>query len=389
LSFFRKFVVGRVAIDASNIIRGGGITHLRNIIDACRLEEPGVESVHIWGDQRLEVQVGSKTNVVWHSPRWVSARYLRFVAAQLIFPFSAWWERCEIILAPGGTVPLLGLRPAVAICQNLLPFDANATNLFGRWSSMAFKMRVLRIVHSVSFYRAAGVIFLTEFARDKVVDGTPLPIRHSAVIPHGIESRFFRKLRTRSEAEFSSPVKLIYVSIFLPYKHQLEVLKALKSFGSERVGPPLEMTFVGDFNTPYGMEVLDYYNSNDFYNCSVRFAGEVDNPSVDSLYDGKDAIIFASSCENLPMILMEGMASGLPVLCSCNEPMASVVGDSAILFEPKDPESIEMALRNFVANQDFFSENEESEVLASKYSWSKCANLTFRRALQWSRANGK
>jgi len=43
-----------------------------------------------------------------------------------------------------------------------------------------------------------------------------------------------------------------------------------------------------------------------------------------------DLFIFASSCENMPNTLLEGMASDLPIACSNRGPMPEVLRDGGV-----------------------------------------------------------
>ena len=54
--------------------------------------------------------------------------------------------------------------------------------------------------------------------------------------------------------------------------------------------------------------------------------------------------IFASSCENMPITLIEGMASGLPIACSDRGPMPEVLQDGGVYFNPEDCKSIVFAI---------------------------------------------
>ena len=45
--------------------------------------------------------------------------------------------------------------------------------------------------------------------------------------------------------------------------------------------------------------------------------------------------IFASSCENMPITLIEGMASGLPIACSDRGPMPEVLQDGGCILTQK------------------------------------------------------
>ena len=48
-----------------------------------------------------------------------------------------------------------------------------------------------------------------------------------------------------------------------------------------------------------------------------------------------DIFLFASSCENLPITVLEGMISGKPIASSNRGPMPEVLHDGAFFFDPK------------------------------------------------------
>ena len=83
-------------------------------------------------------------------------------------------------------------------------------------------------------------------------------------------------------------------------------------------------------------------------------------------------------CENLPNILLEGMASGLPIACSDRGPMPELLGDSAVYFNPELQSSIEDALEILMNSPELRHKlSEKSYQLSQKYTWDKCAEQTF------------
>src|SRR5207253_11491672 len=77
----------------------------------------------------------------------------------------------------------------------------------------------------------------------------------------------------------------------------------------------------------------------------IHALGEVQYDQLHRLYAAADIGVFASSCENMPNILLEGMASGLPMACSNLGPMPEVLGDAGIYFNPERPDEIAAAIR--------------------------------------------
>ena len=81
----------------------------------------------------------------------------------------------------------------------------------------------------------------------------------------------------------------------------------------------------------------------------------------------------------MPNILIELMASGLPITCSNFGPMPEVLGDAGIYFNPESPLEIRDALMKLLDSPELrASLASKSFEKAKKYSWSLCADKTFQ-----------
>ena len=88
--------------------------------------------------------------------------------------------------------------------------------------------------------------------------------------------------------------------------------------------------------------------------------------------------IYASTCENQPIILLEAMASGLPIVSSNYGPMPEVLKDSSIYFNPEDINSITNAIKIYLDNfQLRYTNSEKSLNLSKTYSWDISSKNTF------------
>src|SRR5262249_3464597 len=87
---------------------------------------------------------------------------------------------------------------------------------------------------------------------------------------------------------------------------------------------------------------------------------------------------FASSCENMPNILLEAMSAGLPIACSKLGPMPEVLGDAGEYFDPENPAEIAVAIEKLVRSPDLRERNAALAVGRSQQlSWERCARETF------------
>jgi glycosyltransferase involved in cell wall biosynthesis len=110
----------------------------------------------------------------------------------------------------------------------------------------------------------------------------------------------------------------------------------------------------------------------------VHYLGAVPYGDLHTIYSKADLCLFASSCENMPNILVEKMASGLPIACSNRGPMPEVLGDAGVYFDPESPHDIERALQELIDSPDLrVTKSKASFARAQAYSWARCAKETF------------
>lgn len=366
-----------LGIDASNIRAGGGVTHLVELLRAADPFVHGFKQVIVWGSIATLAKIDDRD-------------WLHKVNDPLLdcgLPYRVFWQRlrlrklaeqagCNVLFVPGGS-DASGFKPMVAMSQNLLPFEWRETRRYG-WSLLTLKFLLLRWTQSRSFRKANGVIFLTEYARDAVLKVIGKLEGKSVIVPHGINPRFAALPRPqRAFIDFTEgqPCRVLYVSVVDVYKHQWQVAEAVArlrlqgvSVVLELVGPPAD-----------GMDRLkETLNRVDPERSFINYRGAVPYEKLDAIYAAADICVFASSCENMPNILLEGMASGLPMACSEMGPMPEVLGDAGVYFDPEDADSIAAALRKLIESPELRARVACAAFdQAQAYSWERCANDTF------------
>lgn len=366
-----------LGIDAFNISTGGGVTHLVELLGAADPVAHGFHRVIIWSStQTLEkindrdwlikvrdplLDQGLLSRVFWN----------RFRQRQL-----ASQANCDVMFLPGGSDES-GFVPTITMSQNLLPFEWRELKRYGL-SSYAVKLLFLRWVQRRTFRRADGVIFLTDYARSVIKEVTGELQGECPIIPHGINRRFMkspREQRPRADFTENRPCRVLYVSIVDVYKHQWHVAKAVAILREE--GIPIALELVGP--PAKGIKQLRRaMRQLDASGTFITYRGAVPYDKLDAIYAGADICVFASSCENMPNILLEGMAGGLPMACSRTGPMPEVLNDAGVYFDPEDARSIAHALRELISSQDMRVRLAQTAfVRAQSYSWKRCANDTF------------
>jgi glycosyltransferase involved in cell wall biosynthesis len=263
--------------------------------------------------------------------------------------------------------------------RNMLPFEASEARRYGL-SRARLRLLLLRFLQGRTFGTADGVIFLTQYARETITRTLNSIPGETTVIHHGVDERFYRAPREQRDIdEYSdkNPFHVLYVSTVDVYKHQWQVVEAVA--GLREKGYPLQLTFIGSAY-PSALERLkNAMDRRADHNGFISYLGAVPYAELADYYHGADAFVFASSCENLPNVLLEAMAAGLPIACSNRGPMPSIAGDSVVYFDPIEPTEIAASLESLISDAALRSAMaRDAFERARHHSWTACADETFR-----------
>lgn len=367
-----------VGIDGTNLRRGGGVTHLVELLAAADPARQGINKVVIWAGSQTLAALANRPWLDKRNPPELNQGLLHRIAWQRFqLSKAAFAAHCDLLFIPGGSYAG-NFRPIVTMSRNLLPFEFDELWRYGgSWTTL--KMLLLRWTQSRAFRQADGVIFLTEAAKSSVLRVTGPLSAPCPIIPHGLNPRFRmapKAQRLIDSYDHEHPYRVIYVSIIDQYKHQWQVVEAMAALRSE--GWPLALDLVGPAYPPALARLHAALARHDPQGEWVRYHGAVAYEVLHTLYAQADLGLFASSCENMPNILLETMAAGLPVACSDRGPMPEVLGDAGVYFDPERPADIARALRELITSPELRTRCAEAAYMKSQtYSWERCADETF------------
>jgi len=263
--------------------------------------------------------------------------------------------------------------------RNLLPFEPGEAERYPLFSLMRLKLRLLRRTQSAAMSGADGVIFLSQYARQAVERTLGASVRRGSVIPHGVEERFRSPhratslLRIRNGKRF----RLLYVSTVDLYKHQWHVAEAVAMLVRE--GIPLALDLVGTAYPPALARLQATLSRLDPEGKFLFYRGPLGFETMHEVYREADVFVFASSCENLPNILLEAMAAGLPIACAKRGPMPEVLGTAGLYFDPERPVEIAAAIRSLYEDEGLRERlARAAQQRCREFSWGECAERTFR-----------
>lgn len=123
----------------------------------------------------------------------------------------------------------------------------------------------------------------------------------------------------------------------------------------------------------------------------VYFLRGVSNDDLVLLHNAASLFVFPSLYEGFGLPLLEAMACGTPVLASNNSSIPEIVGEAAVLVEPRDVKTIAVRISSLLTDNTLRAELvRKGHERAAHFSWSKCARQTiaaYRQAMTMSESD--
>ena len=226
--FNTELVIG---IDASNLRRGGGRTHLIEFLENIKNYNHEYHKIIVWGQPETLSLIIDFEGLNKKSPSLLNGGLLtRSLWQKFFLSKSARKEKCNVLLIPGGNYSG-NFFPVVTMCRNMLPFEWRELFRYGI-SFLTVKLLLLRLFQSNSFKRSNGIIFLTEHAKKRIIQIIGTLSGAPKVIPHGLNQIFNNRPKIQKSISYYNikyPFKIIYVSIIDEYKHQCSIIEAISN----------------------------------------------------------------------------------------------------------------------------------------------------------------
>ena len=199
----------------------------------------------------------------------------------------------------------------------------------------------------------------------------------TAYIPNGVEQRFFLPRSYNAER----PLKLLYAGTWLDQRGIFYIRTALERLAPQL--PGLTMTFAGCGCPPD--TIREFFGA--AAASTIIVEPVVPSAKTHELYAAHDVFLFPSLMEGLPSVLLEAMASGMPVITAETCGMPDVVEDdyNGLLVTPADASAIEQAVMRLAASPELRQRlGQTAQQTMTRYTWERSARpleKLFRRVV--------
>ena len=208
---------------------------------------------------------------------------------------------------------------------------------------------------------------------------------NAPVVINGVNTRKFSSKLNGKEAELKQRLginsNLVYLTIggIEPRKNSLKLLEAFVKV--LKIHPQAQLIIAGgetlfDYE-PYRLKFFALAQQNQIeIGQSLILPGVMTDNDVPVLYRCADAFVFPSVKEGWGLVLLEAIASRLPVIASNIPPFTEfLTKDSALLINPHSGEDIANAMLN-ITNKDIAQKLiDNSLIIPSQYSWHRSAQM--------------
>jgi glycosyltransferase involved in cell wall biosynthesis len=309
----------RVAYDALALVSGDGGKgkgmQLRNLIDSRWAQFQGYAPPV--GRQRLTAGIVQGGN----------GRYLIWQQASLPRLLKPW--KPDVFLAPYNTAPLLLPRHTQLV---LVLHDLILLQSFGATTTRArivngYRRRLIPL----SVARSSYVLTVSEFSRNRILEH--FPEARVIVIPCTIpESWFVRPRNPQQRGNY-----ILLVTAPPPHKNTARALRAYARYVSMAGAGAANLRIVGLAGAGESFPaIVQELRLNE----KVTFEPFVSTATLQLLYRRAKAVLVPSLLEGFGIPLLEGMASGTPVIASRSSSLSEVGGEAVQYFDPLDETSI-------------------------------------------------
>src|SRR5690625_3020874 len=283
----------RLTIDASNIVSGGGLTHLVELLDNAKPERYGFSEVEVWGREETLLKLKNNKWLIKRTHHLLNKGYVsRYIWKHLIFKKKL--NKKSIVFIPGtGYIKTKG--KVITMCRNLLPLERQEMNRYF-FSLQWIRLWVLRCLHLYSYKMASGVIFLNHYSFNALPLNIRNNVKNKVFIAHGVNKGFLIK---KNDYSYNNYFELLNISSISLYRHQVNLVKAVAELFNEG-HDYIRLKLIGPPGRDYD-NLMKNINLLGKEKRAIKYMGVIPYDELSIHYRKADSFIYSSTCETFGM----------------------------------------------------------------------------------------
>lgn len=236
-----------------------------------------------------------------------------------------------------------------------------------------------RRFYPASCRAADRVLAISEFTRQQVIERYGLAPERVVATPlfpaAGFEEPVAQERVVELRRRLGLPPRyLFYPAHTWPHKNHLFLLEAFDRYRSRRANDLALVLSGASFQArPALEEMVDRHDLRPF----VHLLGHVPERDLPPLFAGAEALVFPSLFEGFGIPLVEAMCVGCPIAAADATSVREVVGDAALLYDPRDVDQAVEAIDRLLTDGRLREElTRRGRARAQEFSVARTARLT-------------
>lgn len=363
----------KIAIDTSSVAGtkiGGLGFYIRQLLEAWQsMDRTNHYVVFMPAIHRDLFPVNAPNFNVVVIPRWMNRPVGNIVWYFFILPFVLMWHAVDVYHLPDFRRALLWAPcRIVTSAHDLINYKSKRQlGFFRRWYNKFVFKKMIR--------QAEDFITVSNNTRNDMLEAG-FPSEKIHVIHNGVSPDF--KPRPREEARRVLAARNLAANYVLcvsrlehPQKNHVTLLRAWARLVADK-NFKHQLVLVGEkfWNHQQVFAEMDRLGIRD----RILYCDYVTFAELLNFYNAADCFVFPSLYEGFGLPVLEGMASGVPVVASESSSIVEVAGGAALLFPPLDDAALATQIKSVLENPSVARDLiEKGAARAAQFTWQKSA----------------
>jgi glycosyltransferase involved in cell wall biosynthesis len=296
--------------------------------------------------------------------------YARAFWEQTIVPIQVARLRPDVYHSPNYILPLAIGCPTVVTIHDLFYRDGSLHRLRSHL--------YLSLLADIAIRKATRVICVSAYTRDRLLERFPDAVDRVRVVGEGVDPSFRPPSNAamaglRERLDFSHPY-VLFVGTIEPRKNLARLIKAFER-AVTRARLPHHLVIAGAWGWKDGpvRAALEASSIRD----RIHMVGYLAEEDLPTAYGGADVFAYPSEGEGFGLPPLEAMACGTAVLTSSTTSLPEVVGDAALMVDPRDELDLAEGLERLLCDPEKRRKLSQSGLKrAAEFSWARVAEQT-------------
>lgn len=285
---------------------------------------------------------------------------------------NKYFDSVDLIHSTDQLIPIVSNKPLVATVMDTIPLSHP--------QFIKTRSRILKpFLWKKLTQRADHIITISEFSKAQIIEFMDYSPEKITSIPLGVDERYFEKISieaigaTLTNLKISKPF-FLFIGSIQPRKNLQRLIEA-HSLLPRNLAKAFPLVIAGKFAWDDGETLKALEKGIKESRCIwLNYVNDIEKRC---LLQSTIGLIFTSLYEGFGLPILEGFASGAPVITSINSSMPEVSGNAALLVDPKNRGSIRDALISLIDDQSLAKKLKlNGAVQARKFSWKNTASET-------------